>query len=29
VKSLELVVENGGEGNGNCWSIWGSPEVSR
>ncbi len=29
VKSLELVVENGGEGNGNCWSVWGSPEVSR
>jgi len=29
VKSLELVIENGGEGNGNCWSIWGSPEVSR
>ena len=29
VQRLELVVENGGEGNGRCWSIWGSPEVSR
>jgi hypothetical protein len=29
VKSLELVVENGGEGSGHCWSVWGSPEVSR
>lgn len=29
VKRLELVVENGGAGNGNCWSIWGTPNVSR
>jgi hypothetical protein len=29
VQRLELIVENGGEGNGHCWSVWGSPEVLR
>ncbi len=29
VDTLELVVENGGESNARCWSIWGSPVLKR
>jgi hypothetical protein len=29
VKQLELIVESGKRGNANCWTIWGSPIVSR
>ncbi|MBC8352542.1 MAG: NPCBM/NEW2 domain-containing protein [Planctomycetes bacterium] len=29
VESLELIVESGKQGNGNCWTIWGGAKVTR
>ena len=29
VNSLELIVESGKQGNGNCWTIWGGAKVTR
>jgi hypothetical protein len=29
VKQLELIVESGKRGNANCWTVWGSPIISR
>jgi hypothetical protein len=29
VKRLELLVESGKEGNGGCWTVWGSPRLER
>lgn len=29
VDALELIVENGSDSNARCWSIWGSPKLSR
>ena len=29
VKKLELVVESGKQNNGQCWTIWGGPRLSR
>lgn len=29
VKKLELITESTGENNRGCWSVWGSPKISR
>ncbi len=29
VKALTLRIESGKQGNGNCWTVWGSPKVTR
>ena len=29
VRQLELLTESGKDGNGGCWTVWGSPRVSR